>query len=212
MIISTEQEFYDFLDDDLAPRFKEIVSLISVVSDAPAKHRDILLRVSFPMVYAHWEGYVKSGADAVMYYVSSRKRRYRELATGFAVCGLKSELGKLARDVTDKSTLVNSLPALVKKVDEEFDCHVDSRSLGIMRYEVLSKVATTIGCRVDGFAAYKGFLHRLVNMRNQIAHGESNVPDMEGFIKDAYTTIKLLQMYKDILIDHVRCEGYRQPW
>ena len=97
MKIRTLSSFQDAIDHDFAWRLKEIASLKTSVKQSGVLAAPTIIRAGLALLYAHWEGFIKSGAIAYLEFVSSRGLLYSELQSCFAVMGMKGELLTLER-------------------------------------------------------------------------------------------------------------------
>ena len=80
MKFRTDSELQEYLDKEFAWRLQEIDLLKTAVRRASNGYCHTLMRASIPLVYAHWEGFVKAGAEAMLCFVSLSGKTYRELA------------------------------------------------------------------------------------------------------------------------------------
>jgi hypothetical protein len=91
MKIRTLEHLNKRLSDDLAWRKKEISdlkSLIETKSFSPSKHNAVL-RSGVTLLYAHWEGYIKTAATSYLEFVARQKLTYDELAINFVAVAMK---------------------------------------------------------------------------------------------------------------------------
>ena len=81
----TLNSLQDFLDEEIAWRIKEIADLKMSVRSSSEAHRKTLIRAAIPLLYAHWEGFVKVASEGYLNYVNSQKLRYDQLEYCFAL-------------------------------------------------------------------------------------------------------------------------------
>lgn len=83
MKILTEENLFDFLDENISWRKKEIVYYHTSIVRANKSVNSVLLRGAIPLMYAHWEGFIKESANAYWRYVTNRRLIYRKLPRTF---------------------------------------------------------------------------------------------------------------------------------
>ncbi len=83
--IRTLTQLRNFLDREFLWRLKEIADLKSSVRSSSSLRCKTLTRAGVPLLYAHWEGFVKNSSLGYVNFVSSQRLRYEELASCFIV-------------------------------------------------------------------------------------------------------------------------------
>lgn len=99
MSVRTAEQLSDKLSDELAWRKKElseVKALIEAKSISNQRHL-ALIRSGVVILYAHWEGFVKSASNYYLEYVSMQKLRYEQLSSNFLAVAMKVKLNE-ARD------------------------------------------------------------------------------------------------------------------
>lgn len=199
MKIRTISLLQDALDSGFAWRIKEIAALkLSVESTSLSLAQSTLIRAGVPLLYAHWEGFIKQASQDYLEYVSSQKLKYGELASCFVVFGVKKHL---AHVVESRRSEVN-----IAAVDFFRSC-ADSRADLVLANAINTKanlssdafreIGLSLGVSPSPYEAYKNLIDEsLLARRNKIAHGEYldlGVADFRGLADEV---IKLLRMYK----------------
>ena len=108
MKIKNLEELEDRIDDEIAWRKKELISIKNDVRSSENKdisEQSRLIRSGIAMLYAHWEGAIKSLAEYYLIYVSSLNLRYCELKNNFLAIDMKESLNKYAE--TKKASIHN---------------------------------------------------------------------------------------------------------
>lgn len=85
MKIRSIVEFEDFISSEFAWRRKELTNIANVVRSGRNGMRESLYRSAIPIIYAHWEGFVKQSSIAKMKYLISQGLKYSELQPCFHV-------------------------------------------------------------------------------------------------------------------------------
>ncbi len=76
------------LQDEMAAEFawrkKELHQLkIAVLANEKTYNRDLYIRASIPLLYAHWEGFVRRIGSAYVEFVARSRLKNEELSTHF---------------------------------------------------------------------------------------------------------------------------------
>lgn len=196
--IRTLSQLQDCLDSGFAWRLKEIADLKASVKIKSMLSSATLVRAGVPLVYAHWEGFIKQASQDYLSYVSSQRLSYRELASCFVVFGAKKHLANL---VGSRQTPLNIEAVdffrdrLVDRADLMLASAIDTKSN--LNSEVFENIATSIGVPVSSYDAYfKMIDESLLDRRNKIAHGEYLDLNAEDFRSLSDEMISLMRMYK----------------
>src|SRR5690606_4913035 len=79
MKLRTASSAQDKIDEEFAWRLKEIADLKLQTSLSLGDRRKTIIRSGVPLLYAHWEGFVKASAQHFINFVSNQSIAYREL-------------------------------------------------------------------------------------------------------------------------------------
>jgi hypothetical protein len=96
MKIRTLEHLNQRLTDDLIWRKKEISDLKSLIESknfSTSKHNAIL-RSGVTLLYAHWEGYIKTAATSYLEFVARQQLIYDRLAINFVAIAMKFKLNE----------------------------------------------------------------------------------------------------------------------
>ena len=94
MKVRTPLELNKRLGDDLGWRRKEIAFYRSWASRA--EHRQAVLRGAVAVLYAHWEGFVKTGSQAYLEFVGTRGIPFLALRPCFMAIAARAKLKQTA--------------------------------------------------------------------------------------------------------------------
>jgi MAE_28990/MAE_18760-like HEPN len=75
----TEKDLSNQFDADLIWRRKELSDIKLAISNADKYSKSVLLRALITVVYAHWEGYVRTCANRYFEHLALRKKRFIDL-------------------------------------------------------------------------------------------------------------------------------------
>lgn len=176
MKVRSQTELQEILDSSLAARKRELTTLKFVVDMATRQHeRDALLRAAVPIVYAHWEGFVKLAAVAYLEYVSRQPGKLKDFATNIVAVAIRGEL--FAAGVAKKTSVHSAFLARHARMLEEpvaFDAESAISANSNLNSDVLREIMETIGVAFDRYWQAKSLLidHKLLKTRNDVAHGD----------------------------------------
>ncbi|MDA8335421.1 MAG: MAE_28990/MAE_18760 family HEPN-like nuclease [Peptococcaceae bacterium] len=175
MKIRSQTELQDYLDGCLAGRKKELTTLHFIVSRNNREHeRSAIIRAFLPLLYAHWEGFIKQSSMAYIKFVSCQRLPLGNLRYNFVAIALRDRIisaGKskktgLHEDLIDfiVDHMGESLILDPSVIDTEHN--LSSR--------VLQDIMRTIGLKFDVMWEKKSAIidQQLLRHRNEIVHGE----------------------------------------
>ena len=210
MKFRTDLELQEYLDKEFAWRLQEIDLLKTTVRRASNGYCRMLVRAGIPLVYAHWEGFVKAGAEAMLCFVSLSGKTYRELVPCFAVHGLVNEIDSLTRSKKEHLR-VAALEFVMSKMDEaaHFRWRGRASAGGNLNYERFCGIAAQVGIDVSRYETRSKFVDKsLLQRRNEIAHGDWVDLTVDGFADVADGVLLLLRWFKTDLEDSIARKSY----
>lgn len=176
MKIRTLEHLNQILWDDLAWRKKEISDLKSLVetkSFNTSKHNAVL-RCGITLLYAHWEGYIKTAATSYLEFVARQKLTYDELAINFVAVAMKFKLKEATE--TNKATVFTEVANFMltqtnQKISLPYEDVVSTASN--LSSAILREIACLLGLDYSFYETKEVIINeQLLRRRNGIAHGE----------------------------------------
>ena len=207
MKIRTESQLMDHLDWEFSWRLKEIDFLKKAVQRTS---NSALRRAGIPLVYAHWEGFVKAAAEGMLCFVSLQRKQYRELALCFAVHGLAGDIDVLTESKKHHRR-VTALNFLMNKMDERAGFGWKGRiaTRGNLNFERFCGIAAAVGIDASRYDTRRNFVDQsLLRRRNEIAHGARLDLTVEGFRYVADEVLVLLRWFKTDLENSIARNSY----
>ncbi|MDF3135315.1 MAE_28990/MAE_18760 family HEPN-like nuclease [Pseudomonas extremaustralis] len=196
--IRTLSILQDSLDNGLAWRVKEIANLKISVRGSPSLSARTVVRAGVPLLYAHWEGFVKQASQDYLSYVTSQRLTYGELASCFVVFGTKKHLSTItsSRQASVNIEVVNFFRKCnTDRADLVLSNAIDTQSN--LNSDVFQNIALSLGVPVNPYSSYFNLIDEsLLARRNKIAHGEYLDLNEEDFRNLSNEVIKLLRNYK----------------
>jgi hypothetical protein len=165
------------LEEDLAWRESELASLkrIAVTNkDNDGVYR-CMLRASWALLYAHFEGFTKFCWELLLDQVQGRKVAVQELRQDFLVLSLEKQFRALRGNLSSESLwkfFHNDLPqALHGEAIFDPDCRLDTECN--LWPNVFERECAKVGIASTALQTCRHRIKALVSRRNDIAHGKS---------------------------------------
>lgn len=196
--LQTQNQLQDFLDAEFGWRIKEISALKGAVKSSPYISEQTLVRASIALLYAHWEGFIKSAATAYVTYVNNQGLSYSELQTCFVVLGFKKTLHDAQQSKKSQLnvTLVEFIrDGLGEKSKLKIDTAINTESN--LSAAVFENILQAVGFEVSPYEAKTNLINEsLLKRRNTIAHGEYIGVAKEDWSKLADEVLQMLRQFK----------------
>jgi hypothetical protein len=185
MKIRTLENLNQRLTDDLIWRKKEIADLKGLIetrSFSPRKH-NALLRSGVTLLYAHWEGYIRTAATSYLEYVARQKLTYDELAINFVAIAMKTKLNEATE--TNKATIFTEVASfmLTQTNQKSLISYEDVVSTASnLSSSILREIVCLLGLDYSFYETKEVIINeQLLKRRNGIAHGEYLSLDREEY-------------------------------
>ncbi|WP_327088459.1 MAE_28990/MAE_18760 family HEPN-like nuclease [Nonomuraea sp. NBC_01738] len=177
MKIRTAEELHDRIADEQAWRKKELGIFRSQVETAEWRVRPALLRSSVALLYAHWEGFVKTVGHYYLCYLSSLKLTYQQLRPEIAAFALRTQINNFTQSERPHihAGFVRTLREAANdraKIPSDRDA---IRTRSNLNYETLVDILCALGCDHERYADESDLIDgQLVARRNRVVHGEED--------------------------------------
>jgi hypothetical protein len=209
--LRTISDIQNHLDDEYGWRIQEIDNLKKVIKQVNSIQTRSLLRAGVPILYAHWEGFVKNSSEAYLNFVAQQGLSYRELKTCFILFGLKKEIEQLVeiKKITPNIPVANFfLEQLDKKAKIFYEGVINTQSN--LSSSVFEEIASSIGIAPTPYRLkYKLIDESLLKRRNQIAHGEYLDIDTQGYQDLSDEVVLLIRAFKTDIENAIALESYK---
>jgi MAE_28990/MAE_18760-like HEPN len=211
--IRTLEQLSDNLSADLVWRKKELSDLKSLIETAKmsSSKEKALLRSGITILYAHWEGFVKTAASNYLEYVAMKRLRYNELSSNFVALALKAKLSQA--NETNKATIFTEAIQFIRLQLEERSS-VPYRDVVQTGSNLSSSIFREIACILGidySFYETKQILidEKLLARRNNIAHGEYLLLDKQDYLELHSQIIGMMDTFRNQIENCATCESYR---
>ncbi len=192
-------------------RIREI-STFRLASKQDRVDRDTLIRAGVAMVYAHWEGFIKSASEGYLEFVNNQGHLYRELKTCFVVFGMKGKLALLG-DSRQAKTNIEVLDFVMSEMDQPAKMALSNaiRTEANLTSTVFRNIASSIDIPVVQYESRFPMIDEsLVGRRNSIAHGEYLGLKPDEFIQLADDVQMMMRWYKTDLQNAATLRKYKR--
>lgn len=209
--IKTVNQLQNCLDREFSWRLQEIAYLKTIVRRNEAISKKTAVRASIPLLYGHWEGFVKNAATDYLDFVNGQMLTYKDLKSCFVVFGLKGRINELTSSKKSEVSIA-LLDFIRNEMEEKTKLKIESaiRTESNLSSEVFSNIACSIGIDLAKYEARFNLIDEsLLRRRNYIAHGEYLDIDPDGFRNLADEIIYLLRTFKTDIENAVTLEDYK---
>lgn len=199
----------DAIDKELVWRKKELKLFKDSIPTTSNEKQKALLRASIPILYAHWEGFVKTSCEIFLNFVSNRNLKYSQLKPQFIAIALGGKLGVAETKKIEKRT--ESIKFIIDNLNNPINFNakgnIDTKSN--LRFDVFKDICYTLCLNISSFEYKHANIDDLVDNRNNIAHGNYIKITYKMFTDFYDDTIELLNLVQTELQNSVALESYK---
>lgn len=213
MAIRTLEELEAFLTTDLKWRTQEMFVFEQMVRTSREHERRALLRGSLALVYAHWEGYVKSAGTGYLEYVSRKNLKLGQLRPELAAVALRSNIARMAEEKSSEShtaiveTLWHQTDQIVRLPYERSTI----RTRANLNFKTFESVMHSLGCDVSHHKSHELLIdERLLGSRNHVAHGQREAVDLDQWQDTRDAVEEMLRDVRTVVGNAAAMEAYRR--
>lgn len=210
--IRTVIRLQETLDRDFSWRLKEIANLKVVVKLSKRMASETAVRAAIPLLYGHWEGFIKNTATYYIEYVNGQSLKYCQLKSCFVVFGVKRKINEL---ISSKSSRISI--AAIDFLREEMENRAKLKIESAIRTEfnlsssVFKNILMSLGLDFSKYESRFNLIDEsLLKRRNFIAHGEYLNIDALGFRALADEVLKLMRWFKTDIENAVVLKEYQK--
>jgi len=194
--------------DNLDRRRLEVTNLRRVLlAHAATPLESTAVRMCIPMIYAHWEGYVREVCQLYLEHIEVSVKAASQLQP--ALLGylwtpkLKPITGGLnfSRRKAVAECALNDTRRPIRFGDVEKAINTRSN----LNFSVLQEIANDLCLDIGGLALRRRHLDALVHIRNSIAHGCNPQPlKYSDFDQQATNMTALMEEFEEVVLDAIR--------
>lgn len=202
--MSSVESVLEEITSNLDHRRMEITNLNRVVQHHTGKPLEkTAVRMAIPMLYAHWEGYVREVCQVYLEYIEASGTKIRELRADLLgylwTSALKPLIGGLnfVRKKAIAELALNCLENPVEFAQSERLINTKSN----LNFDVLEDIAAHLCLDISALSPWKRHLDALVHLRNNIAHGSRpHTLDYADFNEHASSLVAMMEEFERTLI------------
>lgn len=200
MSVRTLEHLSDALSEDIVWRKKELTALRLMMESGSLSpdRRTAILRGAVALLYAHWEGFIKTSSRVYIEFVHFQRLSYSQVSLNFIALSVRGLLNKAGQ--SSKARLHQDVVEfLLKRLSER--CNLPYRE-GIntksnLSSQVLKEIIDTLGLDYSEFETKELFLDELLlKTRNTIAHGEYLLITVETYLEWQDQVLQMLERYR----------------
>jgi hypothetical protein len=194
-------------------RKREITAMRWLVEKASpyTDRHNAILRATVALVYAHWEGFIKTAGSSYLEFVHYKRLKHSQLAPNFVALAARSILRQAS--ATNKIALhMEVTKFFLSRLEEQSRLpYADGVDTGSnLSSALLKEIIETLGLE---FAPFETKIHlidvRLLRTRNTIAHGEYLMVDEDSVKELATEVIGMLEIFRTQIDNAVALSAYR---
>jgi hypothetical protein len=210
----TALQLQEALDSEFAWRQLEIHALREVTRLSRGASQRSVLRAAVPILYAHWEGFVKEGMCLYVRYLSGLGLGFihvRRCFRGLAALNHVRTMGEVRRRIFVSTELLEKLYSLES---ERFFASLDGHlaRVGNLNYDLFEQILSFVGIDSTRYVARRPLIdERLLFARNKIAHGEYLDLDQSGLEDLSGEVLTMLRWVKTDIENSVTLKSYLVP-
>ena len=206
---------FDSLTDkvvaDFSWRRKELTLIKNKIPRDKNSLQSALIRATIPLLYAHWEGFVKVNMSYYLEYVSNKYLKNSELKTSFIALSLQNKLGGLNNSsFSNRTKIIDFIFEDIEKQSKIPKKNIINTKSNLS-FNVLQEILFILDLEDSHIDSQKELINDLVNERNYIAHGEHTLIDYETFENFYDDIIALMEYLRTIIENNAIQEKYKKP-
>jgi hypothetical protein len=211
--IRTLEQLSDSLAEDLAWRKQELSALKSLIESASASSAKgkMLLRSGITILYAHWEGFIKSAASKYLEYVAMQRLKYSELSSNFIALGLKTKLNHA--NESNKATIFTEAVDFIRaQLDEQSSIpYKDVVQTGSnLSSSILREITCLLGLDYSLYETKQVLIdEKLLARRNSIAHGNFLQLDQPDYLELHEQVVGMMDIFRNQVENCATCDDFR---
>ena len=214
MKIKTIEKLLDQLDNDLAKRKKELISIKLL---ARQTQDSTYCRIGLVMLSAHFEGFIRTVANYYVVFVSDQQLPLKEINTNFSAIFFKQLIEK-DKESTKISSHIKKLEKIIKDYSEAKFFVKYSINSPIIKTEsnpsskVFKEILTSIGLSYSIYETKNNYIDTdLLSNRHAIVHGEFTQISWDDFNVTFDVIFEIMENFKNQVIEAAIKKSYVLP-
>lgn len=201
MSIRTPEQFIGKVDEQLIWRRKELTDLRVLVerSRDNTSQQSMLIRAGVALLYAHWEGFIKTTGTYFLQFVSAQRLTHAQLKPNFVSIILRVRL-----NVANSSKKVSTTGDVINFFCTKMESRANVPTKNVIDTEsnlsssVFNEILWMLGLDETPYSTRKIIIdNRLVSSRNCIAHGEALRIKVDDYLALHDDVMALLEEFRN---------------
>lgn len=208
--IRTLNQLTDKLSKEIVWRKKELIYIKTLAEKNKQKSTsDALLRSGITILYAHWEGFIKSASTFYLEFVSRQNLRYEDLTANFLALAMKKRLSE-AYESYKVTVFTKVAEFFVHGLDEPCSLQwEDIIRTSNLNSDILRDIACMLGLDYSLYETKEKIIDEsLLRSRNEIAHGRYLLIDFDQYMNLHHEIIALMDLFKDQIENAAASKAY----
>ncbi|GAB0157818.1 hypothetical protein CHRYSEOSP005_31040 [Chryseobacterium sp. Alg-005] len=208
MKVRSLSELQSKLDSDIQWRKKELIDYKLVLENNKLSTAlNPLIRGGIALSYAHWEGFIKNSSSFYVSYISTLKLPLDKVKLNFVALKFKKKFNQ-NNGILQSIHLIQELQSIETSFCKIFDKDIIETKSNL-RFSILNEILTSLGFEAEHFEKNENFIDKkLVDPRNDIAHGTYRDVNYEDFKIVFDNTIPLMEYYKTLVENSATLKSY----
>lgn len=212
MKIRSFSELVDHLDKELAWRKRELTTMRFLVLRSRTHEQETMLRAGICILYAHWEGFVKSAGTGYVNYVALKGLKYCDLSPSMVALGLRGKLR--TAEATNRVTVHTEVTSFLMSDMREnaalpYEDAISARDN--LNSEVLREILHLLSLDYRPYETKKVLLdERLLASRNAISHGQWLTVDRTDYDNLHHEVLGLLNAFRNDVENAAQMNHFRR--
>lgn len=209
-IIPKIEDLIDRIQEEFAWRRKELKIITDRIPRERSPLQSAYLRSAIPLLYAHWEGFVKNSSELYLKYIAGKFSKHSELFPQFFALSLNKKIGN--QEIKSLGEKANYISTILEEKDKNSNIPTKNviHTKSNLNFNAFSDILYTLNISVDKFLKYQGLVDDLVETRNFIAHGDSLNIDYPTLVKYNDEIISLMEYYRTTLENAALLEEFKK--
>jgi hypothetical protein len=212
MSLRTVEQLVDAVSSEISWRRKELTDLKCLLEAAASNRtrQSTLTRAALALLYAHWEGYVKSVAEMYLEFVCMQRCRNLELSDSLLAVTLRSMLAS-----SEGSHKIKSHVDIVQFFRTQMETRSRLPYKSVIRTEfnlsstVFFEILRTLGFTASECESKSHMLdHQLLAKRNHVAHGNNLPIDIDEYFHLHDEILALMNLLRNYIENAAETGAY----
>lgn len=161
----------------------------------PHSHREFLIKHSIPIVYATWEGYVRTSIEIYARELNKLGLKISEFSRKIVTNSVEIDLPRIKEPIYSYDQSIKLVDGFICYIDEGFKVSSKVPSTNNINIKILNQILDRFNIQPVTNKNYEVGLNKLLKFRNAIAHGDNSI-NFKPIIVSEFSTLVMDLMYE----------------